>query len=406
LKTWMKKALYFASAIILTASLSIAFTVRHMNASRSNEVLLTTDEYRELSDFVVLNEIIEKVHDLALEEESPEREEMVDEAAKGMVEALEDSYAAYYSAEEYELYLSNINGAYNGIGMLIGQPDENGAKVLDVYEDYAADKAGVKVGDILIDVDGNAVAGMLLEDVSALINAEVGADVSLTFLRNGESYSVDLSSSLVNIPRVEYALFNERTGYIRIDMFTGNCASEFDEAIKDLTERGMRSLVIDLRNNPGGALDSVVSIADTLLDKGTIVSVQGRNDEEAEVYSARGSGVSVPLAIIVNENSASASEILAAAVQENEAGIVVGMRTYGKGIVQTTIRLSSNNGWLKLTTDAYYTPKGNSIHGLGVTPDIEVDLPRELKGLPIDQVDQDDDAQLWAALDYVRELAK
>jgi len=404
-KAWMYKLMYGLALVLITASLSVAFTVRHMHANSSSEVLLSTEEYKELSDFLVLNEIMEKVKTTALEEGTPEREELLDEAARGIVSALEDPYAAYYSAEEYELYLSNLNGAYNGIGMLIGQPDAVGAKVLDVYDDYAAEKAGIQTGDILVAVEGEAVSGMLLEDISAKINAEVGAEVELTFLRGEESYSVKISSSLVNIPRVHYALFNERTGYIRIDMFSGNCASEFDEAIKDLTERGMRSLVIDLRNNPGGSLDVVVDIADTILSKGTIVSIQGRNEEEADVYTAEGSGVDVPLAILVNENSASASEILAAAVQENMAGVVVGMTTYGKGIVQTTVRLNSNNGWLKLTTDAYYTPNGNSIHGIGVTPDIQVDLPEELKGLPIDQVDQDDDAQLWAALDYVREQA-
>ena len=167
----------------------------------------------------------------------------------------------------------------------------------------------------------------------------------------------------------------------------------------------MRSLVIDLRNNPGGSLTDVVSIADTLLGKGTIVSVRGRLEAEGKEYSSNAKGVEVPMAVLVNENSASASEILAAAVQDFEAGIVVGMTTYGKGVVQTTMQIEGNRAWLKLTTDAYYTPKGANIDGTGVTPDIEIDLPEELKGLAIDEIEQDDDAQLWAALDYVRALA-
>ena len=174
--------------------------------------------------------------------------------------------------------------------------------------------------------------------------------------------------------------------------------------MKDLTDRNMTSLVIDLRNNPGGLLKDVVSVADTLLGECTIVTVRdGKGGEET--YTSNKKGVSVPVAIIVNENSASASEILAAAVQDNEAGVVVGMTTFGKGVVQNTKRISSNGAWLKMTVSAYYTPSGESINGTGVTPDIEVDLPEEMKGTPINQLDQEQDAQLWAALDYVRELA-
>ncbi|MBS6322937.1 MAG: S41 family peptidase, partial [Clostridium sp.] len=168
--------------------------------------------------------------------------------------------------------------------------------------------------------------------------------------------------------------------------------------------RNMTSLVIDLRNNPGGLLKDVVSIADTLLGECTIVTVRDGKGSE-ETYTSNKKGVSLPVAIIVNENSASASEILAAAVQDNEAGVVVGMTTFGKGVVQNTKRISSNGAWLKMTVSAYYTPGGESINGTGVTPDIEVDLPEEMKGTPIDQLDQEQDAQLWAALDYVRELA-
>ena len=246
---------------------------------------------------------------------------------------------------------------------------------------------------------------MLLDELAAAIDREVGESVALTLKRGEETLELQIACAALNLSRVTSALFNHRTGYIRISMFTRNCATEFSEAIKDLTDRGMRSLVIDLRNNPGGSLLDVVSIADTLLGEGTIVSVRGRTESEGEVYKSNAKGVKVPIAVIVNENSASASEILAAAVQDFQAGAVVGMTTYGKGVVQTTKQIEGNRAWLKLTSDAYYTPNGANIDGVGVTPDIEIDLPEELKGLAIDQIEQDDDAQLWAALDYVRALA-
>ena len=403
MKSQWRTALYFAAAIIITALVSSAVTMHIYNNKRGDEVMLPASEYAELTDVMALDEVMKSIDEYYYFE-APQREQLVKSAANGMVASLNDPYSAYFTDEEYQRYLSSINGAYDGIGVLIGQPTEDGAEILDVYEDTSASEAGLLAGDFIVAVDGTGVSGLTLEEISTLIARGNGEAVKLTIKRGEESFDVDVVSGTVNIKRVEHFLYNHHTGYIRISMFSGNCAEEFREAIKDLTERRMTCLVIDLRNNPGGLLKDVVSIADTLLGECTIVTVRSNGGEE-EVYTSNKKGVSVPVAIIVNENSASASEILAAAVQDNEAGIIVGMPTFGKGIVQTTRRLESNGAWLKLTTSAYYTPSGKSINGSGVTPDMEVDLPEEMKSTPIDKLDQEQDAQLWAALDYVRELA-
>lgn len=403
MKSQWRTALYFAAAIIITALVSSAVTMHIYNNKRGDEVMLPASEYAELTDVMALDEVMKSIDEYYYFE-APQREQLVKSAANGMVASLNDPYSAYFTDEEYQRYLSSINGAYDGIGVLIGQPTEDGAEILDVYEDTSASEAGLLAGDFIMAVDGTGVSGLTLEEISTLIARGNGEAVKLTIKRGEESFDVDVVSGTVNIKRVEHFLYNHHTGYIRISMFSGNCAEEFREAIKDLTERRMTCLVIDLRNNPGGLLKDVVSIADTLLGECTIVTVRSNGGEE-EVYTSNKKGVSVPVAIIVNENSASASEILAAAVQDNEAGIIVGMPTFGKGIVQTTRRLESNGAWLKLTTSAYYTPSGKSINGTGVTPDLEVDLPEEMKSTPIDKLDQEQDAQLWAALDYVRELA-
>lgn len=403
MKSQWRTALYFAAAIIITALVSSAVTMHIYNNKRGDEVMLPASEYAELTDVMALDEVMKSIDEYYYFE-APQREQLVKSAANGMVASLNDPYSAYFTDEEYQRYLSSINGAYDGIGVLIGQPTEDGAEILDVYEDTSASEAGLLAGDFIVAVDGTGVSGLTLEEISTLIAKGNGEAVKLTIKRGEESFDVDVVSGTVNIKRVEHFLYNHHTGYIRISMFSGNCAEEFREAIKDLTERRMTCLVIDLRNNPGGLLKDVVSIADTLLGGCTIVTVRSNGGEE-EVYTSNKKGVSVPVAIIVNENSASASEILAAAVQDNEAGIIVGMPTFGKGIVQTTRRLESNGAWLKLTTSAYYTPSGKSINGTGVTPDLEVDLPEEMKSTPIDKLDQEQDAQLWAALDYVRELA-
>lgn len=403
MKSQWRTALYFAAAIIITALVSSAVTMHIYNNKRGDEVMLPASEYAELTDVMALDEVMKSIDEYYYFE-APQREQLVKSAANGMVASLNDPYSAYFTDEEYQRYLSSINGAYDGIGVLIGQPTEDGAEILDVYEDTSASEAGLLAGDFIVAVDGTGVSGLTLEEISTLIARGNGEAVKLTIKRGEESFDVDVVSGTVNIKRVEHFLYNHHTGYIRISMFSGNCAEEFREAIKDLTERRMTCLVIDLRNNPGGLLKDVVSIADTLLGECTIVTVRSNGGDE-EVYTSNKKGVSVPVAIIVNENSASASEILAAAVQDNEAGIIVGMPTFGKGIVQTTRRLESNGAWLKLTTSAYYTPSGKSINGTGVTPDLEVDLPEEMKSTPIDKLDQEQDAQLWAALDYVRELA-
>ena len=404
MKSWLRTLLYFLAVILITACVTAGLMLRATQNKRTDEVVFSAEEYSKISDLLFLNEMIGHIENDALNE-SPGRAALLEAAAEGIVSALDDPYAVYYTPGEYEAYLANINGEYTGIGVLVGQPAEAGAVILDVYDETPAAEAGLLPGDILTAVDGMPVAPMLLEELSAAIDKETGESVTLSILRGEEASDVSLTCAALNLSRVSHALFKERTGYIRISMFSGNCATEFREALNDLTERGMRSLVIDLRNNPGGTLENVTEIADSLLGSGTVVSLRGRLDAEGKVYESNAKGISVPLAIIVNENSASASEILAAAVQDHGAGVVVGMTTFGKGVVQTSMQLEGNQAWLKLTTDAYYTPSGKNIDGIGVTPDIEIALPDEFTGLAIDQIEQEDDAQLWAALDHVRALA-
>lgn len=396
--------LYFAATALISASIAVMLTVTLTNNAKKNTVVLSADEYNKLGELRVLNEIIDKITTESLTGEV-DRGVLVEGAANGMLKALGDNYAQYYTAEEYEEYLSKINGEYSGIGILVGQPGADGAPVLDVYEGTPAEISGMKPGDIIVAVDGASVSGMQLEELTAVIDREIGDSVEIKVTRDGIEKMMSVANATINIKRVHSFLFNEYTGYIRIDMFTGNCVEEFDEAFRDLTERGMKSLVIDLRNNPGGALDDVVDIADTLLGECVIVNVKGTNGRNEHEYKSSGKALDIPLAVIVNENSASASEILASAVKDNGAGAIVGITTYGKGVVQTTMRLDTNGAWLKLTTDAYYTPNGNNINGVGVEPDIRVELPEEIRDMAITQIKQTEDKQLWAALDEVRERA-
>lgn len=404
MKSLKRTILYYAAAIISAALISSAVTILLIRNGQKDSVILTVDEYSQIRDAVALQEIADVI-DAQYYGDKPSREELINQAARGMVASLGDPYSEYFTEEEYNAYISNMNGQYSGIGILLSQPNETGAVVMDVYEGNPAAEAGIATGDVITHVGGKSVVGMTMDELTNEIWGEDGTELELSVLRDAEQLTFTVTRGPVNVKRVDSRLFNEKTGYIRIDMFTGNCVTEFEEALRDLTDRGMRSLLIDLRNNPGGSLDAVVSIADMVLQSGTIVSIRHGDDDQGSVYTSDAKGVNVPIAVLVNGNSASASEILAGAVQDLEAGVVVGMPTFGKGIVQTSLRINANQAWLKLTTDAYYTPNGSNIHGIGIMPDIEVDLDPEFDNVPISQIPQDEDAQLWAALDYIREQA-
>ena len=403
MKHGVRQALYYIAAVLITALLSVAVTITVMNRSTGDRVVLNSAEYRayeSLAPLMELKETIEAEH----YGKQVSGEQMLTGAINGMVAQLDDPYARYYTQEQYTAYLEQLGGSYHGIGALVGQPEAEGVPVLKVYANSPAEQAGLLAGDTITAVDQKKLAGLTLEEVEVLFSGEDGTDVEVALLRAGAPLSLTITRGEGVTQRVTHKLLNQRTGYVRLDKFTGTAANEFAEALRDLKDRGMKSLVIDIRDNPGGELTQVVAVADELLKEGVIVTVKGTDGQE-EVFRSDAKGIHVPLAVLVNENSASASEILAAAVKDSGAGVVVGTKTYGKGVVQTTIQLKSNGGWIKLTTAAYYTPSGKNVDGTGVVPDIDIDLAENVKGLPIVRIEEDDDAQLWAALDEVREQA-
>jgi len=405
MKPWMRTALLCVAIAVIVAVLTAAITITVMNRNKEDQVLLTTQEYEALNEFAPLDELADMIQEKHFGQ-NIEREELIRGAIDGMLDVTGDPYAEYFSQQEFEAYLSEINGKYHGIGALVGQPGDAGTvKVLKVYQDSPAEQAGLQAGDSILSINDVSLNGLTLEEISALLEGDADMQVDLEVLRGETPFSFSIARSSGTVRRVEPAkLFREGTGYIRIDMFSGNCVEEFREAILDLTERKMRSLVIDLRNNPGGELEKVVEMVDMILPEGLIVSVEGA-DGSIQEYHSDSKCIRVPFAVLVNGQSASASEIFAGAVQDHEAGLLVGTRTYGKGLVQSSEQLISNRGWVKLTTAAYRLPGGRNIDGAGVAPDIDIDLADDLKDLSIDQIDQDDDAQLWAALDEVREQA-
>lgn len=320
-------------------------------------------------------------------------------AIDGMLAALGDPYTFYYTDEAYAAMNEETTGQYVGVGMLVGEAADGDLRVLRVFRDSPAEKAGIEAGDALLAIDGARVGGdapMGLSEASALLKGEGETPVEVEVERGGEVLSFTLERGEVSINYVEYSILEGNVGYLSIYQFTGDDVEGVKEAISAFQQAGVSALVVDVRSNPGGLLTDVVDICDMLLPEGLIVYTEDRSGAREEFY-ADGEYWDVPMAVLVNGDSASASEIFAAAVQDTGRGIVVGEVTYGKGVVQTLHAFPEGDG-MQLTTATYYTPSGASIHGQGVTPDIEVALATDAS-VTYHAPDAASDAQLAAALE-------
>ena len=320
-------------------------------------------------------------------------------AIDGMLAALGDPYTFYYTNEAYAAMNEETTGRYVGVGLLVGE-DENGAlTVLRVFRDSPAEAAGMKAGDELTAIDATPVGAgtaLGLTETTALLKGDGEAPVRVEVSRDGEALAFTLTRGDVNINYVEYSILEGEVGYLSIYQFTGDDVSGVEEALSAFRQAGVTALVVDVRSNPGGLLDDVVKICDMLLPEGLIVYTEDRSGAREEYY-ADSEYWDVPMAVLVNGESASASEIFAAAVQDTGRGVVVGEVTYGKGVVQTLYSFPEGDG-VQLTTAVYYTPSGRSIHGQGVTPDIEVSLAADAS-VVYHAPDAQTDAQLQAALE-------
>lgn len=319
----------------------------------------------------------------------------------GMVAGLEDPYSVYYSKEELESMEESISGAYSGIGATLTQdPDTGELSVVSCFDGTPAQEAGLQPGDVITGWNGNSVEGMELSELVSKIKTDPEEQLTLEIERDGEILEVELTRREVQIPTVEYEMLDDQIGYIRLVEFDEVTADQFKEALEDLENQNMEKLIIDVRNNPGGVLQVVCDMLDQLLPEGLIVYTEDKNGNRKEYTSDEEHQFTKPLAVLANENSASASEIFAGAIQDYGIGTIVGTTTFGKGIVQRTFYLSDGTG-VKLTVAKYYTPKGHDIHKKGITPDVEIELDEELKNQS--SISHEEDNQLQKAIEVLQE---
>lgn len=302
-------------------------------------------------------------------------EELKEGLYKGYLEALDDPYSIYYDAQETKQLNERLSGQFNGIGALLTQDKNTGViTLIRIYKDSPAMDAGLKDGDILYQIEGRDVTGEDLNKVVNDIKGDRGTKVNLTVIRGSDDQqiTVNVTRDVVEKQTVDSRMLEDGIGYLAVSEFDSVTYSQYKEALDDLENQGAGSLVIDLRNNPGGNLDIVCEMLDLILPKGVIVYTEDKNGERKEYTSDSNQQVKMPIAVLMNGQSASASEIFAAAVQDYDRGQIVGTQSYGKGVVQKLYDLMDGS-CVKLTSAEYFTPEGRKINGKGVTPDVEVE---------------------------------
>ncbi len=335
---------------------------------------------------------------------------------KGMLYGLEDPYTVYYNSEEYKKLMEDTSGEYRGIGVMVSQSAETGViTVTKVFEGTPGAEAGMLPGDIIYKVDDEEVTGIDLElVVKDHIKGEEGTSVVVTVLRQetGEYVDMKMERRQITVPTVEHKMLENKVGYISVSQFDAVTAGQFKEAIGDLEKQGMEKMIVDLRNNPGGVVDAVVSMVDYLLpddlviegdsnlvrtkkNKTLLLYMADKNGEGEQYYASDGHEVDVPMAVLVNGQSASASEVFSGALKAYDRAELVGTKTFGKGIVQTLFPLDQGTA-IKMTVAHYYTPSGLDLHGKGLEPDVEVELNEELKTKI--KIEPEEDNQLQEAI--------
>ena len=348
------------------------FNNLYASDSNTSNSTNTSNEYSLVQTLQTFKTMINQLYIGDIDEES-----MLEGAIKGYVEGLGDPYTEYLTKEEMEEFTEETNSEYVGIGVYVGNDTVNNTiLVVGVMKSSPAEEAGIQIGDVIEKIDGVAYTGEQLDEATKVLKAEEGTNATLTIRRDNEEKELTVVRRKITVQHVASEMLENNIAYIQIDSFDANVASSFEEQITSLMNNGATGIIIDLRNNGGGIVDEATGIADLFLDKGEtiLITKSKKENNEEETKSERDPIVNdIPVVILVNEATASASEILAGALKDNYGATIIGKQTYGKGVIQTLYTLTDGSG-IKITTEEYYTPNHNQINEVGITPDIEVDI--------------------------------
>ena len=394
--------------VLCTAFLSSMITLRvneYMLISQGD--IIKSENYTELKDFYKkFNQIKNVIQEDYLVE--TDLDTLLNGALKGMVEALDDPYSYYLTAEEYNDFLISVEGTYAGVGLSVSvTEDDNMITVVNAFKGSPAAEAGIAPGDKIVAVEGEDVDGSMLDAAVSKMRGEPDTQVKVSILRNGEIKEYVITRAIIDIPDLEYKMLDNEVGYLWLYRFDQDSAKNFANALNDLKSQGMKGLVLDLRNNPGGLLSECVSIANMLLPEGLVLYSEDKNGNRIE-YPTDAEYLNIPLAVLVNEYSASASEVLSGAIQDHGVGVIIGKTTFGKGLVQTIRGPFKEGDVVKLTTAQYFTPNGRKVNKIGIVPDIEVSELEEAieftRENPNEELPLELDAPLTRGLEEVKKL--
>ncbi|MBE6030088.1 MAG: S41 family peptidase [Clostridiales bacterium] len=316
--------------------------------------------------------------------------DMMDGIYKGLYESAGDPYTNYLTAEEYENLMVDTTGEFYGIGITFTATEDDRLVIISTMDGSPAANAGLRTGDYIVSVDGVMYGADEMNDAASAMRGELNTKVDIVYSRDGEEHEVTITRKKITVESVETEILDDNIGYIRISTFDVNTGDDFEKELRKLEMQGVSGLIIDLRNNGGGIVSSGTHIADLLLPEGTIIYTETKAGERT-YYNSEPSATSLPYVLLVNEGTASTSEILSVAVKENEGGKLVGTNTFGKGIVQISVPLTDGSA-TTVTIEQYYSPDGNEIHGIGVQPDYVVELP----------ADAETDLQLEKAIELLK----
>ncbi|MBE5926048.1 MAG: S41 family peptidase [Lachnospiraceae bacterium] len=363
---------------------------------------LNSNDNADISDLTQKMQLIISEIDKTYIDEIDE-EEMEDAVYGAILESLDDPYSCYYNEEELTSMLDDVAGTYCGIGVSVNKDAKTqDVVVTNVFKSGSAHEAGIKAGDKILCIDGNDVKGQSLDMVVSWVKGEEGTEVTVKVDRDGKKIDFIMNRKMIEVDTVYYEMLEDNIGYIQLKEFDVISITQFSEAVDDLNSQGMEKIIVDVRDNPGGRMDVVCDIVNTFLEKDKLILyTEDKYGDRVEQYTDKdGKLIGIPLVVLVNENSASASEVFSGVIKDYDAGMIVGKTTFGKGVVQKLVRLSDGTA-LKLTYSKYYTPAGEEIHGKGIEPVEEVELPGDKKS-PTLLEENEKDTQLEKAIELLK----
>lgn len=321
-------------------------------------------------------------------------------AYEGLFKGAQDDYTIYMNKETYDKYKQDVTGKYAGIGVRIVSGDDKLVTVINVFRGSPAEKSGMQVGDKIIAIDDKDATLMTVDQAASYMRGDAGTEVSVAVLRNNKQVSMKLIRAELNVESVSGSILENNIGYINISEFSSKVSSQFNSILNEQLKKGITSLIIDLRNNPGGDVNETLSIADRILPSALIIYTENRMGKKQEYRSTATQSLNIPIVVLINEYSASASEILAAALKDNNAATLIGVTSYGKGIIQSLQGLGDGSGY-KITIEQYFSPNGDTIHKVGIEPNMVVKLPENVT-YKYGKIADGQDTQLTDAIKYLK----